>query len=147
MTLAILGFLITLANHFCSSSSVNCKIVILELYICFKLYKNVIKNEESNIKKIETTNLNFYKAILTVIIADLTMSLDNVLGVAGAAGKHWMLLIFGLALSIILMATIANIISSWIKKYKLIGYLGLIAILMVSIQLIISDYKSLQTYF
>ena len=120
---------------------------ILLLYICFKLYKNIIKNRESYIKKIETTNLNFYKAILTVIIADLTMSLDNVLGVAGAAGKHWMLLIFGLALSIILMATIANIISSWIKKYKLIGYLGLIAILMVSIQLIIGDYKSLQTYF
>ena len=120
---------------------------ILLLYICFKLYKNIIKNKESNIKKIEAANLNFYKAILTVIIADLTMSLDNVLGVAGAAGKHWMLLIFGLALSIILMATIANIISSWIKKYKLIGYLGLIAILMVSIQLIIGDYKSLQTYF
>ena len=92
------------------------------------------------IKKI-STELFVFKAILTVIIADITMSLDNVLGVAGAAKDHYILLIFGLILSILLMATIATIISKWIKKYKWIGWLGLIAILAVAIELIYSDIK------
>ena len=69
------------------------------------------------------------------------MSLDNVLGVAGAAKDHYILLIFGLILSIILMATVANIISKWIKKYKWIGWLGLLAIVVVALELIYSDLK------
>ena len=114
---------------------------LLLLYIAFKLYKDVIKNETGDIKKIKAKNSGFFKAILTVIIADITMSLDNVLGVAGAAKDHYILLIFGLILSILLMATIATIISKWIKKYKWIGWLGLIAILAVAIELIYSDIK------
>ena len=93
------------------------------------------------LKKINADNSNFFKAIMTVIIADVTMSLDNVLGVAGAARDHYVLLIFGLILSIVLMATIATIISKWIKKYKWIGWLGLLAILAVAIELIYSDIK------
>ena len=58
------------------------------------------------------------KAIWTVLLADFTMSLDNVLGVAGAAGHHYHLLVFGLVLSIVLMAVAANLISDWIKKNK-----------------------------
>ena len=69
------------------------------------------------------------------------MSLDNVIGVAGAARDHYALLVFGLTLSILLMATIANIISKWIKKYKWIGWLGLFAVLAVSLELIYSDLK------
>ena len=76
---------------------------------------------------------------MTVIIADVSMSLDNVLGVAGAAGDHYTLLVFGLILSIFLMAVVATIISKWIKKYKWIGWLGLLAILAVAIELIYSD--------
>ena len=114
---------------------------LLLLYISYKLYRDVIKNESSNGKKIKSDNLTFYKAILTVIIADVSMSLDNVLGVAGAAKDHYFLLVFGLILSILLMATIANVISKWIKKYKWIGWLGLLAILAVAIELIYSDIK------
>jgi len=114
---------------------------LLLLYISYKLYRDVIKNEISGGKKIESGNLTFYKAILTVIIADVSMSLDNVLGVAGAAKHHYFLLVFGLILSILLMATVANIISRWIKKYKWIGWLGLLAILAVAIELIYSDIK------
>ena len=69
------------------------------------------------------------------------MSLDNVLGVAGAAKDHYYLLIFGLVLSIILMATAANLISEWIKKYKWIAWLGLLAILAVALDLIYTDLK------
>tara|TARA_B100001996_G_scaffold349405_1_gene308089 strand:+ start:169 stop:744 length:576 start_codon:yes stop_codon:yes gene_type:complete len=114
---------------------------LLLLYIAYKLYKDVIKNENSDDKKIKSNNSNFFKAIMTVIIADVSMSLDNVLGVAGAARDHYSLLVFGLILSIILMATVATIISKWIKKYKWIGWLGLLAILVVAIELIYTDLK------
>ncbi len=114
---------------------------LLLLYIAYKLYKDVIKNELNDDKKIQNGNPNFFKAIMTVIIADVSMSLDNVLGVAGAARDHYILLVFGLILSIVLMATVATVISKWIKKYKWIGWLGLIAILAVAIELIYSDIK------
>ena len=112
---------------------------LLLLYIAYKLYKDVIKNETSDNQKIEAKKSSFFKAITTVIIADISMSLDNVLGVAGAAKDHYILLVFGLVLSIILMATVANIISKWIKKYKWIGWLGLVAIVVVAVELIYSD--------
>mgnify|MGYP000932390378 CR=1 FL=1 len=112
---------------------------ILLFYIAYRLYKDVIKNEFIEQKQIKSENSSFFKAIITVVMADITMSLDNVLGVAGAAKQHYILLIFGLVLSILLMATIANVLSKWIKKYKWIGWLGLIAILAVAIELIYSD--------
>ena len=114
---------------------------LLLLYIAYKLYTDVIKNEISDNKKVQASNKNFFKAITTVIIADVSMSLDNVLGVAGAARDHYALLVFGLILSIVLMATVATIISKWIKKYKWIGWIGLLAILAVAIELIYSDLK------
>ena len=112
---------------------------LLLLYIAYKLYKDVIKNESSGKENIQADKSSFFKAIMTVIIADISMSLDNVLGVAGAAKDHYGLLVFGLILSIILMATVANVISKWIKKYKWIGWLGLLSIMVVAIDLIYSD--------
>ena len=114
---------------------------ILLLYICYKLYVDVLKNNHEYKKDIKVKNSTFLKAITTVLIADVTMSLDNVLGVAGAARDHYILLIFGLVLSIALMATAATLISGWIKKYKWIGWLGLLAILAVAIDLIYTDIK------
>ena len=115
---------------------------ILLLYIVYKLYKDVI-SDLNNEKDIKVDNSNFLKAIWTILLADFTMSLDNVLGVAGAAGDHYALLVFGLVLSIILMATAATLISSWIKKYKWIAWAGLLAILVVAIELIYTDIKTL----
>ena len=114
---------------------------ILLLYICYRLYVDVIKNKDEDKKDIKVDNSTFLKAITTVIIADVTMSLDNVLGVAGAARDHYILLIFGLVLSIVLMATAATLISGWIKKYRWIGWFGLVAILAVAIELIYTDIK------
>ena len=111
------------------------------LYICYKLYKDVIAKSSVHKDKISVGNSTFIKAIWTVLIADFTMSLDNILGVAGAAKNHYWLLIFGLALSIVLMATAATLISGWIKKYSWIGWAGLIAILVVAIELIYTDLK------
>ena len=115
---------------------------LLLLYIVYKLYIDVIKGS-SNEEDIKVDNSSFLKAIWTVLLADFTMSLDNVLGVAGAAGHHYHLLIFGLLLSIILMAVAANLISNWIKKYKWIAWIGLLAILFVALELIYTDVKTL----
>ena len=115
---------------------------LLLLYIVYKLYVDVIKGSEKE-EDIKVDNSSFLKAIWTVLLADFTMSLDNVLGVAGAAGEHYGLLIFGLILSIILMATAATLISGWIKKYRWIAWLGLLAILVVAVELIYTDIKIL----
>jgi len=115
---------------------------LLLLYIVYKLYVDVIKGS-ANEDDIKVDNSSFLRAIWTVLLADFTMSLDNVLGVAGAAGDHYVLLIFGLALSILLMATAATLISKWINKYKWIAWLGLVAILIVALELIYTDVKTL----
>ena len=115
---------------------------LLLLYIVYKLYTDVIKGSDHE-SDINLDNSSFLKAIWTILIADFTMSLDNVLGVAGAAGDHYTLLVFGLVLSIILMATAATLISDWIKRYKWIAWAGLLAILIVAIELIYTDIKIL----
>jgi YjbE family integral membrane protein len=113
---------------------------LLLLYIVYKLYVDVIKGSETE-EEVKVDNSSFLKAIWTVLLADFTMSLDNVLGVAGAAGDHYVLLVFGLVLSIVLMATAATLISGWIKKYKWIAWVGLLAILIVAVELIYTDIK------
>jgi len=115
---------------------------LLLLYIVYKLYIDVIKGDTKQ-EDIKVDNSSFLKAIWTILLADFTMSLDNVLGVAGAAGHHYHLLVFGLVLSIVLMAVAANLISSWIKKYKWIAWVGLLAILAVAIDLIYTDINIL----
>ena len=115
---------------------------LLLLYIVYKLYVDVIKGSQTE-ENVRVDNSSFLKAIWTVLLADFTMSLVNVLGVAGAAGDHYGLLVFGLVLSIVLMATAATLISGWIKKYRWIAWLGLLAILIVAVELIYTDIKIL----
>ena len=115
---------------------------LLLLYIVYKLYVDVIKNSTKE-EDIKVDNSSFFKAIWTVLLADFTLSLDNILGVAGAAKDHYYLLVFGLLLSIVIMATAATLISGWIKKYKWIAWLGLLAILVVAVELIYTDIKIL----
>ena len=115
---------------------------ILLLYIVYKLYTDVIKGSDYE-EDVKVDNSSFLKAIWTILLADFTMSLDNVLGVAGAAGNHYGLLVFGLVLSIALMAFAATLISNWIKKYKWIAWAGLLAILIVAIELIYTDIQIL----
>jgi len=115
---------------------------ILLLYIVYKLYIDVIKGSDHE-EDVNVDNSSFLKAIWTILLADFTMSLDNVLGVAGAAGDHYGLLVFGLVLSIALMAFAATMISNLIKKYKWIAWAGLLAILIVAIELIYTDIQIL----
>ena len=105
------------------------------------MYSDVIKNNIEQKKDFTVSNSGFLKAMLTIVIADITMSLDNVLGVAGAARDHYILLIFGLFLSIALMAFAATLVSKWIKDHIWVAWLGLLAVLVVAIDLIYTDIK------
>jgi YjbE family integral membrane protein len=121
---------------------------ILLLWVSYKLYVDILKKKDetkdlSKYQVAESERSNFRKAVMTVIIADITLSLDNVIAVAGAAGTNYGLLVFGLALAIVLMVTLANAISVYIKKYKWIGWLGLLSILWVAADLIWDDIKLL----
>jgi YjbE family integral membrane protein len=116
---------------------------LILLWVVYRLYKDVIKKEEKKEIKIDSKNKSLLSAIGTIALADISLSLDNVLGVAGAAKHHYELLVFGLVLSIILMATMANAVSKIIVRYAWIAWLGLLAILIVAIDLIYSDLKIL----
>ena len=122
---------------------------ILLFWVAYKLYVDILKDKKDETKDLskyqvqESEKSNFRKAVMTVIIADVTLSLDNVIAVAGAAGTNYALLVFGLGLAIILMVTLANAISVYIKKYKWIGWLGLLSILWVAADLIWDDIKLL----
>ena len=121
---------------------------ILLLWVSYKLYVDILKKKEetkdlNKYQVAESEKSNFRKAVMTVIVADITLSLDNVIAVAGAAGTNYGLLVFGLALAIVLMVTLANAISVYIKKYKWIGWLGLLSILWVAGDLIWDDIKLL----
>ena len=119
---------------------------LMLFWIVYKLYVDILKKKEENknllkINVQESEKSKLGKAILTILIADFSLSLDNVIAVAGAAGDHYKLLIFGLILSIVLMISLANFISLYIRKYKWIGWLGLLSIVWVAFDLIYQDYK------
>jgi YjbE family integral membrane protein len=118
---------------------------LILLWVCYRLYQDTIQNKSKEEKgsKVSKKEKTFFGAVMTILIADLSLSLDNVIGVAGAAKDHTGLLIFGLILSIILMATMANLVSKWIKRYPSLAWLGLFAILYVAIDLIYSDLNLL----
>jgi YjbE family integral membrane protein len=121
---------------------------ILLFYIAYKLYCDILKDnpiEKIKIKRSqlikETDKKNYWKAVLTIFAADLTISFDNVIAVAGAAKSNYTLLIFGLTLSIVMMITLANAISIYLKEHKWLGWLGILSILWVAVDLIRDDFK------
>jgi YjbE family integral membrane protein len=121
---------------------------LLLFWVAYKLYVDILKKKKGakdhnkyQVDKSERSN--FRKAVTTVILADITLSLDNVIAVAGAAGTNYAMLIFGLALAIILMVTLANYLSIIIQKHKWIGWLGLLSILWIAAGLIWDDIQLL----
>jgi YjbE family integral membrane protein len=118
---------------------------ILLFYIAYKLYEDILKNKITEIKKSklikEGDQKSFRKALITIIIADLTISFDNVIAVAGAAKSNYTLLIFGLILSVILMITLANAISVYLRNNRWVAWLGIVSILWVAVDLILYDFK------
>jgi YjbE family integral membrane protein len=107
---------------------------------------NNIRQDLFNQKKIRSPQIksnetqSFKKGVLRVLIADLTLSFDNVLGVVGAAKDNYHLLVVGLLLSVFLIATLASYFADYIKKHQWFGYVGLFVILIIAIQLIIGGF-------
>ncbi len=121
---------------------------VLLFYIAYKLYVDILKDDSAQKIKIKKSQLikehdtkSFRKAILTIIAADLTISFDNVIAVAGAAKSNYTLLVFGLTLSVIMMITLANAITAYLKEHKWVGWLGILSILWVATDLILDDFK------
>ena len=120
---------------------------ILLFWVAYKLYVDILKNKKEEPKNISRYKIkqnekgNFKRALTTIFVADVTLSLDNVIAVAGAAKTNYSLLIFGLVLAIVLMMTLANAISVYLKEHKWIGWLGILSIIFVAGDLIFDDLQ------
>ena len=121
---------------------------ILLFYIAYKLYEDIIKDKIHNSKFLKKPKLikegdkkSFRKALITIIIADLTISFDNVIAIAGAAKSNYTLLVFGLILLVILMISLANAISIYLRNNRWVAWLGILSILWVAVDLILYDFK------
>ncbi len=108
----------------------------LLLWVCWRMYREMRENH-ANTDAGPPAPGSLGKAIFRILIADLSMSLDNVLAVAGAAREHPAILIAGLALSVLLMGLAASVIARLLDKYKWISWVGLLIVFAVAIELIV----------
>ncbi len=125
---------------------------VLLLWVCWKMWRELRmshKTEQEAAEALANADLNadgtiaggaprktFRQAATQILIADVSMSLDNVLAVAGAARDHPYVLVFGLILSIALMGVAANFIANLLQKHRWIAYVGLLIILYVAAEMI-----------
>ncbi|AGK58025.1 integral membrane protein TerC [Hyphomicrobium denitrificans 1NES1] len=121
---------------------------ILLLFVCWKMYKQIAEADTHSIDEVERqlaspishpNGATFWSALWTIILADLSMSLDNVLAVAGAAGESTLVLVIGLSIAIILMAVASNYIAKLLARYPWIAWFGLLIILYVALDMIYRD--------
>ena len=121
---------------------------LLLLFVCWKMYRQITEEEHANIDEVEASlqsdtikghEVSFWSALWTIILADLSMSLDNVLAVAGAAGESALVLVVGLAIAIILMAIASTYIARLLQRYPWIAWVGLFIILYVALDMIYRD--------
>ena len=109
---------------------------------------NDLRRDLFNLKKIKSPTKvskepSFAQSVYKVLLADITLSFDNVIGVVAAAKDNFNLMIFGLVLSVALVVTLARYFAEQIKKHQWFGYLGLFVILIVALQLIIGGLNDL----
>ena len=124
---------------------------LLLYWVCYKFYMDIRafsketdqKNEDASTK---VKDRNFKKAIITIIIADVSMSLDNVIAVTAIAREQTYLLIFGIAFSILLMAVFAAAIVRILTKYRWLSYIGLGFLIYLSTEMAIDGFKQIQPY-
>ena len=125
---------------------------VLLLWVCWKMWRELrwpVREEEEAVEALTGYDINadgtiagcaprktLGQAAAQIIIADLSMSLDNVLAVAGAAREHPFVLVFGLTLSILLMGVAATFIARLLQKYRWIAYVGLAVILYVALGMV-----------
>ena len=111
---------------------------ILLIWVIYNLRKDLFEIKKVKSGRLKSSeSLSFSSGVYKVLIADITLSLDNVLGVAGAAKQHYYLLIIGLFLSVVLIGTLASYFANYIKEHAWLGWVGIGVILVVALQLII----------
>ena len=124
---------------------------LLLLWICWRMYREIRHNTvETSFSEenIHPQQGDLKTAILRILIADISMSLDNVLAVAGAAHKQPVILVLGLALSVILMSIAATLIAGLLERYKWISWVGLLIIFGVAVKLIIQgSHEVIQKFY
>jgi YjbE family integral membrane protein len=110
---------------------------ILLLWVCWKMYREIVRPAAAHIVESKDGKpVGFWNALTQIIVADVSMSLDNVLAVAGAAkGSIWVLIV-GLGLAIILMAVMASWIAKILGRYHWITWIGLLVILHVALDMV-----------
>jgi YjbE family integral membrane protein len=117
---------------------------LLLLWVCWKMYRQITSDEGHSIEDIDGgkvapgAQLSFVSAVTTITLADVSMSLDNVLAVAGVAKGSPLVLVFGLAIAIILMAVASRVIAELLVKYPWITWIGLLIIVWVALEMIYS---------
>lgn len=113
---------------------------ILLLWVCWKMYREIVRPQQSvaqlKAQAAKDEKSGFWNALTQIIVADVSMSLDNVLAVAGAAKGNIWILVVGLGLSILLMAVVANYIARLLGRYHWITWIGLLVILQVAADMI-----------
>ena len=110
---------------------------VLLLWIVNDLRQDLFTSKKIKSPTKRSREPSFINGVYKVLIADITLSFDNVLGVAAAAKDHYFLLFFGLLLSVVLIGAAASYFAKYIKKHQWVGYVGLVVILLVAVQLII----------
>ena len=116
---------------------------LLLIWIVNDLRKDLLEIKKIKSPTKKSKEPSFMRGMYQVMLTDITLSFDNVIGVAGAAQQHYYLLIFGLLLSVVLIGTAASYFANVIKNHLWVGYIGLAVILIVAIQLIIGGLMGL----
>jgi len=106
---------------------------VLLLWVCWKMFRELRRPAHGAHAKGPSS---LRDAIVQIVLADVSMSLDNVLAVAGAAEGHFWVLALGLALSVVLMGVAANFVARLLEKYRWIAWIGLLIVLFVALRLI-----------
>jgi YjbE family integral membrane protein len=109
---------------------------ILLLWVCWRFWRDIRSGGHGHDTPQMDAGASLKRAILQIVLADVSMSLDNVLAVAGAAVGHLDVLIIGLLLSVALMGTAANFIAKLLERYRWISYVGLAIVVYVSVSMI-----------
>jgi YjbE family integral membrane protein len=122
---------------------------ILLLWVCWKMWRELrapgeMKTEAATAGESHIAHKSFAQAAWQIVAADVSMSLDNVLAVAGAAREHPTALVFGLGLSIVLMGVAASMIAQLLKKHRWIAYVGLAIIIYVGFDMVWRGFWEIQ---
>jgi YjbE family integral membrane protein len=118
---------------------------VLLIWVIYNLRKDLFESKKIRSPHLKSKEVgSFSSGVYQVLIADITLSLDNVLGVAGAAKQHYWLLVTGLLLSVVLIGTLASYFAKYIKDHRWLGWLGIGVIFIVALQLIVGGLDSLK---